>query len=299
MRAFIAVLVVVSAVTACSRPTDAAGPYGAQSARFGEAIAVLGWNISVSDLRWDGNRVLVDVDAAPSDPDAPHAEPGELRFGLYGALGRPMEAAGIGSCAEIVGPSTALIRPLAAKTPQQLTGTVCLGPLKDRSVVRGVYVYSPGDRMPGTTVAYGAAFPMGIAPRDGADTGMALSSSSATAWRADGTPLSQAALGDPTAFSGNGYLLLGLVAESTAARYRDDSAERGGPLMLTIGPARPYPGLSPACQAAGSSVLVLPEASLNAVHVSAPLCAHGELEEAALYATVSVIGTHAGVWTQR
>ncbi|EUA68620.1 hypothetical protein I553_1808 [Mycobacterium xenopi 4042] len=44
-------------------------------------------------------------------------------------------------------------------------------------------------------------------------------------------------------------------------------------------------------------MLILPEASLDAVHVSPSLCTQGEINEAVLYATVSVVGTHAAVWT--
>ena len=47
----------------------------------------------------------------------------------------------------------------------------------------------------------------------------------------------------------------------------------------------------------GSSVLILPEASLDAVHVSASLCTQGDINEALLYATIAVVGTHAAVWT--
>ena len=59
----------------------------------------------------------------------------------------------------------------------------------------------------------------------------------------------------------------------------------------------PPPGLSPACSAYGPSVLILPEASLDAVHVSASLCTQGDINEALLYATIAVVGTHAAVWT--
>lgn len=299
MRAFIAVLLasLLAVGTACSHHTEPAGPYGAQGARLGESLAVLGWNMAVSDLRWDGDRVLVDVDAAPADTEAPHAAAEDIRFGLYGALGHPMEVTGVGSCAETVGPSLNLVQPLRTRPPDRITGTVCLGPFKNRSAVRGVYVYSPADRIPGSTVAYGAAFPVGVAPRDAADTGLAISTTGVTAWQADGVPLTPAALGDPTAFTGNGYMLLNLVAEAAAGQYREAAVDRGGPMMLVVSPTAPVPGLSPACSAAGSSVLVLPEASLDAVHVSATLCTHGDVNAAALYATVSVIGTHAAVWT--
>ena len=94
-------------------------------------------------------------------------------------------------------------------------------------------------------------------------------------------------------------MLLGLEADAIAARYRDDSAKRGGPMMLLASPTLPGPGLNPACAAYGSSVLILPDASLDAVHVNASLCTQGEINEALLYATVAIDGTHAGVWTPR
>ena len=55
-------------------------------AAVGESLSVLGWNISVTNLRFDAEHVLVDVDASPSQKDGPHAKPEDIRFGLYGAL---------------------------------------------------------------------------------------------------------------------------------------------------------------------------------------------------------------------
>jgi hypothetical protein len=43
---------------------------------------------------------------------------------------------------------------------------------------------------------------------------------------------------------------------------------------------------------------VLPDASLDAVSVRASLCTQGEINQALLYASVSVIGTHAALWTK-
>ncbi|BCO38008.1 hypothetical protein MHEC_44410 [Mycobacterium heckeshornense] len=268
--------------------------YGAQSVQLGQSAAVLGWNMSVSNLRWSADYVLVDVDAAPSEPAAPHAKPDDIRFGLYGALAHPLEATGIGSCDSA---KNIVVQALSTPMPDRLTGTVCLGPLQDRSAVRGVYTYSPRDRIPGTAAAYPAAFPVGMLPTNQNDTGLVVKTTSVSAWRADGTQLSQASLGDPGVFAGNGYMLLGLSVDAVAARYRDDSAARGGPMMLLVAPTLPGPGLSPACAAYGASVLILPEASLDAVHVSPSLCTQGEINEAVLYATVSVVGTHAAVWT--
>ncbi|BBU24662.1 hypothetical protein PFI50_05975 [Mycobacterium xenopi] len=289
---------VATLAAVCSAACSSAGRhdkiYGAQSVQLGQSVAVLGWNMSVSNLRWNADYVLVDVDAAPSDLAAPHAKPEDIRFGLYGALAHPMESTGIGSCE---GAKNIVVQSLSAPTPDRLSGTVCLGPLKDRSAVRGVYTYSPRDRIPGTTAAYPAAFPVGMLPTNQNDTGLVVKTTSVSAWRADGTQLSQASLGDPGVFAGDGYMLLGLSVDAVAARYRDDSAARGGPMMLLVAPTLPGPGLSPACAAYGASVLILPEASLDAVHVSPSLCTQGEINEAVLYATVSVVGTHAAVWT--
>jgi hypothetical protein len=74
--------------------------------------------------------------------------------------------------------------------------------------------------------------------------------------------------GTPTVFTGNGYMLLGLRVEAPAAEYRDESARRGGPMMLVAAPSLPRPGLSPACAAYGASVLILPDASLDALWVT-------------------------------
>ena len=293
MRTLIA-MVALALCAACSSSGHRDQVYGAGSARVGESLAVLGWNTSVSNLRWQDDYVLVDVDAAPTDPAKPHADPRDIRFGLYGALSHPMEAAGIGSCENV---KNLVIQSLSASTGKRLTGTVCLGPLKDRSAVRGVYLYSPRDRIADTAAAYPAAFPVGLLPTKQSDTGLVVKTTSVDAWRADGTRLTLASLGDPAAFNGSGYMLLGLNADTIAAKYRDDSSARGGPMMLLASPTLPPPGLNPACSDYGSSVLILPEASLDAVHVNASLCTQGDINEALLYATVAVVGTHAAVWT--
>ena len=206
----------------------------------------------------------------------------------------PVEATGLGSCDAVVGSD---VNPLRTSA-DAFSGTVCLGPVSDQAQVRGVYLYSPRDRIAGSTVAYPAAFPLGLPRTPVSDSGLVLYSTSAEAWRADGNVLTPASLGDPVAFTGKGYLLLGLRAEAVAERYRDEAAERGGPLMIVIAPTLPAPGLNPACQAYGSSVLIMPESSLDAVAVSASLCAQGEVNQAVLYPTVSIIGTHAGLWTR-
>lgn len=298
MRALVALLsaVMLLVTSACSGDDGSAHPYGAQTATVGESLAVLGWNMSLSNLRFDGDYVLFDIDASPTKADAPHAKPADIRFGLYGALAHPLEANAIGGCRDV---TNLAIQPAAAPTPDRLSGTVCIGPMRDRSQVRGAYVYSPRDRMAGTTVSYGAAYPVGVPQTNENDAGLSINTTSVDAFRADGAQLDVSALGDPTAFNGKGYMLLGLEINGLAARYRDESATRGGPLMVLVAPTLPAPGLSHACDIYGASLLVLPDSSLDAVAVRASLCTQGEMEAAALYASVSLVGTHAGLWTTK
>lgn len=298
MRPLIAIVsVAVFTVTAaCSRHDATPTPYGATAAKVGESQAVLGWNMSLTNLRWDSGHVMVDIDAAPTDPGRPHAKPEDIRFGLYGTLAHPIEATGIGSCS---GVTMLAIRPLASPSPDRLSGTVCIGPLQDRAAVRGVYVYSPRERIADTAAAYPAAFPVGLPPTKTSDTGLTITTSTVDAFRADGLQLTQQSLNDPTAFTGNGYMLLGVDVTALASQYRDESAKRGGPMMLLVSPTLPPPGLTPECNAYGSSVLVLPYAQLDAVHLNASLCSQGEINEAVLYATLSVVGTHAAIWMSR
>jgi len=295
LRALVAGLLAAILLAACSSSTDGGGTYGAESAKIGESLAALGWNMSVSNLRFDGDYVMVDVDAAPSTPGGPHAKPEAIRFGLYGAVAHPIGSNALGGCS---GVTSLNLQPASAPNPDKLTGTVCLGPLRDQSQVRGVYAYSPQDKIAGTTVAYPAAFPVGLMPTNDNDTGMVLQTSSVDAFRGDGAQLDSTALGDPAAFNGNGYMLLGLQIDGQAARYRDDSARRGGPLMVVVAPSLPGAGLSYACSVYGASLLILPDSSLEAIAVRASLCTQGEINAALLYATVSVIGTHAAVWTK-
>ncbi|BCI51262.1 hypothetical protein NIIDNTM18_05400 [Mycolicibacterium litorale] len=295
MRALVTVVVTVLlvAVSGCSKDAVPSDTYAAPTARVGESLAVSGWNISVSNVRFEAEHVLVDVDAAHSGDGEP-VKPESLRFGLYGALAHPIEANGLGGCRDVDALS---VTPLSAPSPDRLTGTVCLGPQRDQNQVRGVYVYSPQDRMPGTTVAYAAAFPVGLLPTPDTETGLTLKTTSIEAFRADGAQLTQSALGDPQAFTGDGYMLLGLDINGLASRYREDSARRGGPLMVVVAPSVPGKGLSYACSAYGASVLVLPDTSRDAVAMRASLCTQGEINNALLFASVSVIGTHAALWT--
>jgi hypothetical protein len=296
VRAVLALLLAVItavAVVACSDAPQPS-PYGTQGATIGESLAVLGWNVSASNLRFDGDYVLIDVDASPSQAGNQHAKADSLRFGLYGALAHPIESTAVGSCS---GVTNLDLQPAVSPNPDKVSGTVCLGPLRDQTQVRGVYVYSPQDRIPGTIAAYGASFPVGLSPTPDTETGLVLKTTSVDAFDADGSQLTQAALGEPDAFSGNGYMLLGLDISGLASRYRDDSLRRGGPLMVQVTPTLPGKGLSHACSVYGASLLVLPDSSLAAVSVRASLCTQGEINQALLFATVAVVGTHAALWT--
>jgi hypothetical protein len=280
--------------SACSHKDTQTHPYSVSTTAMGDALSVLGWNIRVSNLRFDGDYVLIDVDASATKDDAPHAKPTDIRFGLYGSLAHPIEANAIGGCRDV---TSLAVQPAAAPTPNRLSGTVCIGPMRDHSQVRGAYVYSPKDRIADTAVAYPAAYPIGVPPTNENDAGLVLKSTSVDGFRADGAQLDPVALGDPNAFNGKGYMLLGLEITGLAARYRDDSAQRGGPLMVLVSPTMPAPGLSHECDIYGASLLVLPDASLDAVAVRASLCTQGDMNQALLYASVSLVGTHAALWT--
>ncbi|WP_166910379.1 hypothetical protein [Mycobacterium sp. DL440] len=293
MRALIAaVMAVLLVVTAGCTSDQPERTYEASTAELGESLDILGWHLKVSDLRFDSEHVLVDVEGSASG-DA-RAKPEDIRFGLYGALAHPIEADALHGCD---GMDNLGVRPLSAPSPDKLSGTVCLGPQREQNQVRGIYVYSPRERIPGTTVAYPAAFPVGMLPTSVNDTGVTVKTSSVDAFSADGGQLAPTAIGDPTAFAGKGYMLLGLEIDGAAKRYGEDAAARGGPLMVVAGPTLPPPGLSHLCSVYGSSVLLLPEASRQAVNVRASLCTQGEMNAALLYASVSVIGTHAALWT--
>ena len=67
--------------------------------------------------------------------------------------------------------------------------------------------------------------------------------------------------------------------------------------MVVMAPTLPVPGMSHACDVYGASVLVLPERSREAVQMSVTLCTQGDINAALLYPTLSLIGTHAGLWT--
>lgn len=280
----------------CSSSSASTVIFGAPSVKVGESQALLGWNVSVSNLRFQDDQVLIDVDLAAAKAGGEHAKPETLRFGLYGALAHPIESNVIGGCD---GVPNLQINPAVVQNPDKVTGTVCLGPMRDQAQVRGVYLYSPADRIKDTTVAYGAAYPVGLTPTNESDTGLTLKATSVDGFRADGGQLIPAALGDPAAFTGKGYMLLGLEIGGLASKYKDDSAKRGGPLMIAVAPTLPPPGLSHACDVYGATLLVLPDSKVGAISTRASLCTQGDINQALLYATVTVVGTHAAVWISR
>jgi hypothetical protein len=295
LRAAVAALLAsVSAMTlaSCSNDQPKSTSYSALTAKLGESQAILGWNVSLSNLRFESDHVLVDIDAAAT-AGGQHAKAQSLRLGLYGALAHPIEADVVGGCS---GVTDLGFTPAAAVNADKVSGTVCLGPMRDHSQVRGVYLYSPQDRIAESTVAYPAAFPMGMEQTPDTDSGLGLKTTSVDGFRADGGQLIPQALGDPKAFTGNGYMLLGLEITGDTAKYRDESAKRGGPLMILTSPSMPPPGISRACDVYGSSLLVLPDTSLAAISVRASLCTQGDITAALLYATVAMVGTHAALW---
>lgn len=295
-RSLAALLAGVLIVTGCSKGSEKQLVYGAQTAKVGETQSLLGWNLSVANLRFQNGYVLVDVTGAAAKPGEKPAAAQDLRFGLYGSLAHPLEVPALNSCRSLADLS---LHPLTATPSDQLAGTVCLGPMQNQSAVRGVYAYSAKDRIAGTTVAYPVAYPMGLLPTPQNDSGLVIVTKSMEAWRASGQQISQVDLGDPNAFTGNGFSLLGLSISGVAARYRDESAARGGPLMVTVTPTLPGEGLPRSCAVYGASVLVLPDAALDAVQLQPSLCLQGEINAAVLAGTLSVIGTHAAVWTNR
>ena len=295
LRALVAVLsAVVLVPSACSGDDGRAHPYGVQPRAIGESLAVLGWNMSVSNLRFDGDYVLIDVDARRRDPTARMPSPrtsGSASTARWRIRWRPTA---LGGCEDVH-------KPCAATAVGAIPG-----PAHRHGLPRPDARPVPGPRRLRVLAArpdrgHRGRLPGGLPGRAAADQrerhrpgGQDHQRRRVARRRHAADP---AALGDPTAFTGNGYMLLGLEIGGLAARYRDDSARRGGPMMLLAAPTLPAPGLNPACDVYGASVLVLPDASLDAVHVSASLCTQGEINAALLYATVSMVGTHAAVWT--
>ena len=101
MRLIALLAAIMLAATSCAGGGDRSDVYSAPTAALGESMAVLGWNMSVANLRFDADYVLVDIDASPSQEGGEHVAPGDVRFGLYGALAHPIEADAVGGCGDV------------------------------------------------------------------------------------------------------------------------------------------------------------------------------------------------------
>ena len=290
-----AVLRVVPA--GCGRDTEPAHPYGATQAHIGESLAVLGWNMSVANLRFDVRPRAVRRRRRRGGSRRPaRRSPADLRFGLYGALAHPIEANAIGSCAQVRAPTLAVQPAVGRRHPTGSAARSASARSRDQAQVRGVYVYSPQDRIAGTTVAYPAAFPVGLPPTNDNDTGLVLSTTSVDAFRADGAQLdSRPRWATRPRSPARATCCWASRSTRLAARYRDDSAP----------PRRADDGAGRADAAAARAVPRLRVYGALGAGVArriagrrrrcaASLCTQGEINAALLYATVSVVGTHAG-----
>lgn len=63
-RALLALLAGVLVLAGCSKEPEKQLVYGAQSAKIGETQSLLGWNLSVANLRFQNGYVLIDVTGA-------------------------------------------------------------------------------------------------------------------------------------------------------------------------------------------------------------------------------------------
>ena len=299
LRALIAMLsIALVAVAGCSAPDRQPHPYGAATAKIGESVAILGWNMSVSNLRWESGHVLVDVDAAPSEPGQAARQAGGYPVRTVRRSRPPDRGRRPGSCS---GVASLAISPLSAPNPDRLTGTVCLGPQDERSAVRGVYVYSPRDRMPSTTAAYPVAFPVGLLPtnRHRHRHHREIDQRRGVAGRRhDADPDVASVI--PRSSPATATCCWAWTSRRSRQQYSDESAQRGGPLMVVVTPTLPRGrGSATPARRTGRRCCVLPDAKLDAVQLNASLCTQGEINEAVLYATLSVVGTHAAVWISR
>ena len=106
-------------------------------------------------------------------------------------------------------------RPAVGASPDRLTGTVCLGPLQDQARSAGCTATRRATGSPTRSAAYPAAFPVGLLPTNGNDTGLVLKTTSLSSLARRRHPARPAQLGDPAAFNGNGYMLLGLEIDGS------------------------------------------------------------------------------------
>ena len=120
-----------------------------------------------------------------------------------------------------------------------------------------------------------------------------------TAWRADGSPARPRRARRPGGVHRQRLHAAG-AARSTRSRpaYRDDSARRGGPMMLLAAPTLPGRGLNPACAVYGV-VGADPARRVAGRGARQRVAVHAGRDQRRRCCTrrCRSIGTHAGVWT--
>ncbi len=233
-------------LAACSGGDDRRRPLATgRPPRSANRLSILGWNVSVSNLRFDGDQVLIDVDAArrgrrrARHPRRPCGSVCTVRWPIRS---RPMP---VGGCASATRPEPAAIT--ARDSRSASAAQHVLGPIRDQSQVRGCTLYSPQDRMPRRPRSpIAAAFPVGLAPTSATDTGCRCARPAWTRF----TRRRLATRRPPrwatrSAFTGNGYMLLGLAIDGLANAIPRRLGARGGPMMVLTGPTLPGAGSVP------------------------------------------------------
>ena len=250
-----------SVTSACSSDDDRADPYTAQTAAIGESLAMLGWNMSVSNLRFDGDYVLVDVDASPSGSGA-HAEPeGPAVRALRMRWRIRIEANAIGGCRDVTRPGGPTADRADAR-PAHRHGVprAAAGPVPG---ARGVRVLAAG---PDGGHHHGLR--RGVSGRPAADQrqrhrSVAADRPASTRSAPTAPSSTRPRWATPTRSPVSGYMLLGLEIGGLAAQYRDDVGAARRTDDGAVPPDAAGPGLCHACDVYGASLLVLPDTSLR------------------------------------
>jgi len=133
VRTFLAIAACLALCLAgCSSTDHAARPYGAQGARLGESLALLGWNMSVSNLRWDAEYVLVDVDVPVALVERPACSQ------VIGVLA-PLAPAHVQRCLDILGCEAITL--LVAEVLGKIDKCIYVGRLPELLLQRGLTEY--------------------------------------------------------------------------------------------------------------------------------------------------------------
>ena len=266
-----------SAVVLLRRPapaaTDAAGPYGAQTARR----SVSRWRCSAGTSRCPTCASTATTSSSTSTrrrrrPAARTPSPrpsGSVSTARWPTRSRPTRSAAARDVTDLD------LQPAAAPTPDKLTGTVCLGPLRDQTPgARRVRLLAAGPdrRAPPSPTRRrsrsGCRRPTRTTPA------WSLKTTSVDAFRADGAQLDPDRARRPD----------GVQRQRLhAARTRDQRS--GSAIPRRLGRARrpadgawwrrrcPARGCRTPARSTASSLLVLPDASLDAV-VGAGVAVH-------------------------